>query len=31
MARIQELHTLMLHIISEYVDAWAAGEPLAVR
>lgn len=30
-ARIQELHTLMLHIISEYVDAWAAGEPLAVR
>ena len=26
-ARIQEMHTLMLHIISEYVDAWAAGEP----
>jgi len=25
-ARVQELHTLMLHIISEYVDAWAAGE-----
>ncbi len=28
-ARIQELHTLMLHVISEYVDAWAAGESLA--
>jgi D-sedoheptulose 7-phosphate isomerase len=26
-ARIQELHTLMLHLISEHVDAWAAGEP----
>lgn len=25
-ARIQELHTLMLHVISEHVDAWAAGE-----
>lgn len=25
-ARIQEMHTLMLHLISEYVDAWAAGE-----
>lgn len=25
-ARIQELHTLMLHLISEHVDAWAAGE-----
>jgi len=25
-ARIQEMHTLMLHVISEYVDAWAAGE-----
>ena len=24
--RIQEMHTLMLHIISEMVDAWAAGE-----
>ena len=28
-ARIQELHTLMLHVISEFVDAWAADEPLA--
>ena len=28
-ARIQEMHTLMLHLISEYVDAWAAGEPPA--
>lgn len=25
-ARIQEMHTLMLHAISEMVDAWAAGE-----
>lgn len=24
--RIQEMHTLMLHMISEAVDAWAAGE-----
>jgi D-sedoheptulose 7-phosphate isomerase len=24
--RIQEMHTLMLHVISEMVDAWAAGE-----
>jgi len=24
--RIQEMHTLMLHLISEIVDAWAAGE-----
>ena len=24
-ARIQEMHTLMLHLISEHVDAWAAG------
>ena len=24
--RIQEMHTLMLHAISEFVDAWAAGE-----
>jgi len=26
--RIQEMHTLMLHMISEHVDAWAAGEVL---
>ncbi len=25
-ARIQEMHTLLLHVISEMVDAWAAGE-----
>jgi D-sedoheptulose 7-phosphate isomerase len=25
-ARIQELHTFMLHAISEMVDSWAAGE-----
>lgn len=25
--RIQEMHTLMLHVLSEMVDAWAAGEP----
>jgi D-sedoheptulose 7-phosphate isomerase len=25
-ARIQEMHTLMLHLTSEIVDAWAAGE-----
>ncbi len=24
--RIQEMHTLMLHMISEHVDAWAAGD-----
>jgi D-sedoheptulose 7-phosphate isomerase len=24
--RIQEMHTLMLHVISEIVDAWAAGQ-----
>lgn len=24
--RIQEVHTLFLHVISEYLDAWAAGE-----
>ncbi len=24
--RIQEMHTFMLHAISEMVDAWAAGE-----
>ena len=28
--RIQEMHTLMLHVISEIVDAWAAGEEPAV-
>lgn len=27
-ARIQEVHTLMLHLLSEIVDAWAAGETL---
>ncbi|SDS93220.1 D-sedoheptulose-7-phosphate isomerase [Microlunatus soli] len=27
-ARIQEVHTLMIHLISEQVDAWAAGEQL---
>jgi D-sedoheptulose 7-phosphate isomerase len=25
-ARVQEMHLLMLHIVSEGVDAWAAGE-----
>lgn len=25
-ARIQEMHTLLLHLVSEQVDAWAAGE-----
>ncbi|MGA8116968.1 MAG: SIS domain-containing protein [Actinocatenispora sp.] len=25
-ARIQEMHLLMLHLLSEVVDAWAAGE-----
>jgi D-sedoheptulose 7-phosphate isomerase len=25
-ARIQEMHLLLLHIVSEVVDAWAAGE-----
>lgn len=25
-ARIQEMHTTMMHMISELVDAWAAGE-----
>lgn len=25
-ARIQEMHTLMLHLISEHVDAWVSGE-----
>jgi D-sedoheptulose 7-phosphate isomerase len=24
--RIQEMHTLMLHMISEHVDSWAADE-----
>jgi D-sedoheptulose 7-phosphate isomerase len=28
--RIQEAHTLMLHLISEHVDAWAAGEEEAL-
>lgn len=27
-ARIQEMHTLMLHILSEYLDTWAAGQDL---
>jgi D-sedoheptulose 7-phosphate isomerase len=27
-ARIQEMHTFLLHAVSELVDAWAAGEPL---
>jgi len=27
--RIQEMHTLMLHMISEMVDAWAADEEVA--
>lgn len=26
-ARTQEMHVLLLHLISEWVDAWAAGEP----
>jgi D-sedoheptulose 7-phosphate isomerase len=26
-ARIQEMHLLMLHLVSEGIDAWAAGEP----
>jgi D-sedoheptulose 7-phosphate isomerase len=25
-ARIQEMHLLLLHLVSERVDAWAAGE-----
>lgn len=25
-ARIQEMHTLLLHLVSELVDAWATGE-----
>lgn len=29
-ARIQEAHTLMLHLISEMVDRWAAGEESSV-
>lgn len=27
--RIQEMHTFMLHVISEMVDAWAAGDESA--
>jgi D-sedoheptulose 7-phosphate isomerase len=27
-ARIQEMHTFLLHAVSELVDAWAAGEQL---
>jgi D-sedoheptulose 7-phosphate isomerase len=26
-ARIQEMHLLMLHLLSEQIDRWAAGEP----
>ena len=26
-ARVQEMHLLLLHLLSEQVDAWAAGEP----
>jgi D-sedoheptulose 7-phosphate isomerase len=29
--RIQEMHTFMLHAISEYVDAWAAGDESWIR
>lgn len=29
-ARIQEMHLLLLHLVSEGVDAWAAGERSAV-
>jgi D-sedoheptulose 7-phosphate isomerase len=25
-ARVQEMHLLLLHLLSEHVDAWAAGE-----
>ena len=25
-ARVQEMHLLLLHLLSERVDAWAAGE-----
>ena len=25
-ARVQEMHVLLLHLILEQVDAWAAGE-----
>ena len=28
-ARIQEMHLLLLHLVSEGVDAWAAGERMA--
>jgi D-sedoheptulose 7-phosphate isomerase len=26
-ARVQEMHVLLLHALSERIDAWAAGEP----
>jgi D-sedoheptulose 7-phosphate isomerase len=26
-ARVQEMHLVLLHLLSEQVDAWAAGEP----
>ena len=29
--RIQEMHTLLPHLVSEYVDSWAAGEQPAWR
>jgi D-sedoheptulose 7-phosphate isomerase len=25
-ARVQEMHVLLLHLVLEQVDAWAAGE-----
>ena len=28
-ARVQEMHLLLLHVLSEGVDAWAAGEGTA--
>jgi D-sedoheptulose 7-phosphate isomerase len=30
-ARVQEMHVLLLHALSESVDAWAAGETTAER
>ena len=30
-ARIQEMHLLLLHLLSEGIDAWAAGERSATR
>jgi len=27
-ARVQEMHLLLVHLLSEAIDAWAAGEPL---